>query len=254
MRVDHRWLFKYVSESRKANVHSVNALYQERLQKTSESGREITGEVAEEIREQATREMLKYSPITVSEVFILFDEKAGKIWCSGNTPAKCEKALTRLRRAIGTLKTAPLIFDNAGKILARYLSRDLHSPLSVYQLPECLQVPEHGKAVAIGNDGEKVLFDGISLRENAVREMLSSMEVTALEMFLANHCLDRTVEEIAHFELQSTSSGRVNLKGLSYEGSAADQEGDASHHYATEIIIISRIFNQVFSGLRGLFV
>lgn len=248
-----KWLFKYVEHSRKSNSHSVNRLYNQRVQKASESGRELTKEDEAAHREQAEREVLKYAPISECVVFILFDERAGRVLCSGSTAKKCENALKKLRGVLNGLDTLPLTYEQAGKTLARHLAH--HSSRSTHHathLPEWLHIPAHGKVVAT-DDGQKATFDGIDVRDDGLRDVIAGMEVRAVEMELVrrNEAGERAM--LASFVVHLPEKGNLHLKGYDFDGSRAEKSGDAAHDYAATMHIIANDVWRVLLGLQVFF-
>lgn len=249
LKADNRWLFKYKENERKANKHAVNRLIQEWLQNATEAGREPTKEDQDAYREQAVREVLKTAAISELVVHIIFDEKAGRVWCGGSTISQCKKALRHLRNAVGTLKTTPLEYDFAGRLLARQLCKGMQYAEG---FPASLSIPANGKLVAVSED-QRVTFDGVDLRDEGVGDVLSGMEARALEMYLVRPEPNQDAEVVATFMLHIPATGPVHLKGLDYAGSGADAGGDEAHHYATEMLIVSGYAWEIFDTLRAWF-
>jgi len=246
---DNRWLFKYIENKRTANRHAVNMIFQEWLQKATEDGREPDKESQDAYREQATREVLKTAPISETVVFILFDANVGRAWCAGSTVSKCQAALRCLRRAIGSLKTTPLTYDFAGRLLSRQLCKGMQQAEG---FPDNLFIYPNGKLVAASED-QKVTFDGVDLRDEGVGEVLSGMEVRALEIALVKPETKGDHEVVATCVLHVPQTGPVHIKAFDYNGAAAGAEGDEAHHYATEMLIVSGLAWEIFDTLRAWF-
>ncbi|WP_392336347.1 recombination-associated protein RdgC [Pantoea stewartii] len=245
---DNRWLFKYV-ENKRANKHAVTRLHKQRLQKATDKGREITSELTEEMWQQAEREVLKTAPIRETIVYLIFDENVGRIWCGGSSAGQCQKALKHLRSAIGSLKTTPLIYDLASRLLARQLCKGFKYAEG---FPNNLIIPANGKVQATDGD-QRVTFDGVDLRDEGVGKVLSDMMVRAVEMQLVRPVEKGDPTVVATFTLNVPESGPVHLKGLDYAGAAASNEGDEAHHYATEMLILGGFAWEIFDTLRVYF-
>lgn len=250
---NQRYLFKYVEQSRKANINSVNRLYHQRLQQATESGRVLTGEEEAVHREQAEREVLKYAPISESVVFILYDDRAGRVLCSGGTVKKCEDALKKLRGVLGNLQTLPLTYELAGKTLARHLAHHASRPAHhAAHLPEWLHIPAQGKVVAT-DDGQKATFDGIDVRGDGLRDVIGGMEVRAVEMELCERAGDGKRKVLASFVVHLPEKGNLHLKGYDFDGSRTEKSGDAAHDYAVTMHIIATDVWRVLLGLQTFF-
>ena len=248
-----RWLFKYVEQNRKSNIHSVNRLYNQRLQQATESGRALTKEDEAAHREQAEREVLKYAPISESVVFILYDERAGRVLCSGGTAKKCEDALKALRGVLGNLQTLPLSYEQAGKTLARHLAPPAGRPAHhTARLPEWLHIPANGKVVAT-DDGQKATFDGIDMRDDGLRDVIAGMEVRAVEMELIKRNEAGEYATLASFVLHLPEKGNLHLKGYDFDGSRTEKSDDEAHDYAATMHIIATDVWRVLMGLQAFF-
>lgn len=246
---DNRWLFRYAETKRKANAPAVQRLHQQRLQKATDKGREITRELSEELRQQAIAEVLKTAPITESVVDLIYDENAGRIWCGGGSAGKCQKAIKHLRSALGSLKTTPLLYDLAARHVARQLCQGADY---MRGFPANLLIPENARVLASDGD-QSVTFDGVDLRDEGVGSVLQGMMVRAVEMVLLRPGSDGKCEHVASFILHIPESGAVYLKSLDYQGEGAGDEGDTAHHFATEMLIISGFAWEIFDTLRAYF-
>lgn len=249
IRADNRWLFKYVENKRSANTQAVNRIFQQRLQKATDKGRELTKEDRDELYEQARREVLKTAPISETAVFILYDENVGRVWCGASTLGKCQAALKHLRRAIGSLKTTPLCYDFAGRLLTRQLCKGMQLAQG---FPENLMIPANGKVVATSED-QKVTFDGVDLRDDGVSEVLEGLEVRSMETYLVRPVAKEDAEVVATFVLHVPATGPVHIKALDYSGAGAGADGDDAHHYATEMLIVAGFAWEIFDTLRAYF-
>lgn len=249
IKADNRWLFKYVENKRTANTLAVNRLFQQRLQKATDNGRELSKEDRDELFDQGRREVLKTAPISEAVVFILYDQNVGRVWCAGSTAAKCQTALKALRRAIGSLKTTPLCYDFAGRLLSRQLCKGMSYREG---FPDNLMIPENGKVVAVSED-QKVTFDGLDIRDEGVGDVLRGLEVRSMEMYLAKPKANEEAEVVATFVLHVPATGPVHIKALDYSGAGAGVDGDDAHHYATEMLIVGGFAWEIFDTLRAYF-
>ncbi|QKT20790.1 hypothetical protein HPG84_24215 (plasmid) [Salmonella enterica] len=105
--VDGKYLLRYCASQRKANPLAVHKLAGERQQKAIDEGREITPALMEEFLFQAESEVIKYAPVTTVSVFLLIWPSKRLLLASGSTAAKCEEALSMLRKTLGSLSSYP---------------------------------------------------------------------------------------------------------------------------------------------------
>lgn len=246
---NNRFLFKYIENKRTANKHAVDRIFKERLQKAIDGGREPDEELRTAILEQARHEVVRMAPISETVVFILFDASVGRVWCSGSTASKCQVALKHLRRATGSLKTTPLTYDFAGRLLARQLRKGMQSADG---FPNNLFIYTNGKLVAASDD-QKVTFDGVDLRDDGVADVLEGMEVRGLDMALVRPQEKGDPDVVATFSLQVPQTGPVHIKSLDYDGAGAGASEDAAHDYATEMLIVAGFAWEIFDTLRAWF-
>jgi len=245
---DGRWLFKYVEQSRKVNDIAVNNIYQQRLQKASETGRILDEETAGLFLEQARREVAKFAPIRESVVHILFDGTAGFIWCAGSTIKKCEDALKALRRVTGKLEALPLSLENAPYQLARTLQNNS------LLLQDNLEIPACGKIKMTNIDGDcNASFSGVDLREKHIAEVICGMKVLTAEMNLTENRAGKR-ETLASFELHLPARGNVGLKAVEFAGAAGDESGDPVHDLSVEMLLAATTGKQMVSALRQFFI
>lgn len=243
---DNRWLFKYVEQARVYNRTAVKSLYEAQLKKASDAGHLSTWN-DETQWEQAEREVLKYSPIREGVVYIIFDESAGRVWCSGSTAKKCEEALSRLRKVLGSLRTYPVVYAGAPARLAQEFT------CSASGLPDNLFIPEDAKVVAV-SDGQKVMLDGMNLRDKSVSGVLESLAVQSLEMQLVKRWSNGERDTLADFVLHIAPSGPVSLKRFAFDGSQATEDGEEAHHYAAMMLITAKSAWEIMSALALFFI
>lgn len=239
---DGRHLFHYCEQSRKADARTVRHIHAEQLRKVEESGREVTEELHEELKAVAEREAVKFASIKQQDVFILFDGPAQRVWCAGSTTKKCETALKRLRRVLGSLDTEPVILPVASLQLSRQLSR------GGLRLGHTLRVNEYAKVVATDKYDEnaaRVIFDGISLAGDDVREVLTSLAISAIDMELT---LPGKSDTLAAFVLKAPCNAGMSLSGMHFFGGASDAAEE--HNHASDMLIAAKTCHQILSGLN----
>ncbi|MDE9495490.1 recombination-associated protein RdgC [Xenorhabdus bovienii] len=263
---DNRLLIKYVEESRKPNAFAVNKIYQERMQKITDDGREVTDEIYYEIKAQAENECIKYAPISRTVVYLLILPLQGLIFCSGSTGKKCEDALGMLRKSIGGLSVEPVSFTSMeSRIMADYLSGK-----NFYKLPESLIIAPMGDVVATELDdvATKCSFSGMNLDEDEIKSVLSNpdMAVRSVEMQLIQKNDGLPIDFKARFILKMPASGNLHFKSFNYEidvkleQKRLDSEfSEFTDHYAmqhefgAEMLIVGRYGHEIITGLQTFF-
>lgn len=242
---DNRYLFHYCEQTRKADANTVRHILQERLQKVEEEGRELTEEMREELQAIAEREATKFAAIKHSGVFIVFDAPAGRVWCAGSTVNKCEAALKRLRRVLGSLDTEPVVLTFASRRLSRLLSQG--SLLA----DETLRVPEYGKVIAHDTDDSnsaRMTFEGFSLMDSSVADVLTDRVVSAVEMDLIQPDPNGgKAQVLASFVLKAPEKTGVSLSGLWFAGGASDDVSE--QNYASDMQIVAKTCQQIMGSL-----
>lgn len=244
---DNRYLFHYCEQMRKADTNTVRHIFNERLRKVEDEGRELTEELREELQAVAEREATRFATIKHSGVYILFDAPAGRVWCAGSTIKKCETALKRLRRALGSLDTEPVILTFASRRLARLISS------GHLRAHDNLRVPEYAKVVATDSDDSasaRMTFEGISLHEASVGEVLTDRMVSAVEMDLIQPDPNGgKAQLLASFVLKAPESAGVSLSGMWYAGGASASETEENH--ASDMQIAAKTCQQIMAELSG---
>ena len=242
---DGRYLFQYVEQSRKADVATVNHIHKERLQAVSDEGREVTPETHDAIRAVAEREALKFARINTTSVYILYDFPAGRVWCAGSTVKKCETALKRLRRVLGSLDTEPVVLTFASRRLSRLLSK------GSLRADESLRVPEYGKVIALDtydSNSARMTFEGFSLLDSSVSEVLTDRVVVAVDMDLIQPAPDGgKAQELASFVLKAPEKSGVCLSGLWFAGGASGSASEQDH--ASDMQIVAKTCQQIMDAL-----
>lgn len=242
---DNRYLFHYCEQMRKADSNTVQHILSERLRKVEEEGRELTEEAREELKAIAEREATKFAAIKHSGVYIVFDEPAGRVWCAGSTVKKCEAALKRLRRALGSLDTDPTVLTFASRRLSRLLSQG--SLLA----DETLRVPEYGKVTAYDTDdtnSARMTFEGFSLMDTSVGDVLTDRVVSAVEMELIQPDPNGgKAQVLASFMLKAPEKTGVSLAGLWFAGGASESTSEQDH--ASDMQIVAKTCQQIMDGL-----
>lgn len=242
---DNRYLFHYCEQTRKADKNAVSNILRERLQKVEEEGREVTEETRAELEAIAKREATKFAAIKHSGVFIVFDAPAGRVWCAGSTVNKCEAALKRLRRVLGSLDTEPVVLTFASRRLSRLIS---HGSL---RADESLRVPEYGKVIALDthdSNSARMTFEGFSLLDSSVSEVLTDRVVVAVDMDLIQPAADGgKAQELASFVLKAPETSGVCLSGLWFAGGASGSASEQDH--ASDMQIVAKTCQQIMDGL-----
>lgn len=244
---DGRYLFHYCEQSRKADANTVQHILNERLGKVEEEGREITLETHEELKAVAEREATKFAAIKHSGVYILFDAPAGRVWCAGSTVKKCEAALKRLRRVLGSLDTEPVVLTFASRRLSRLLSA------GSLRADECLRIPEFAKVIAHDTDDSasaRMTFEGFSLVDESVADVLADRVVSAVEMELVQPDANGgKVQVLASFVLKAPEKSGVSLSALWFAGGASASDTEENH--ASDMQIAAKTCQQIMNGLTG---
>ncbi|MFU9136693.1 recombination-associated protein RdgC [Erwinia tasmaniensis] len=242
---DNRYLFHYCEQTRKADTNAVRNILSDRLQKVEEEGRELTEETRGELQAIAEREATKFAAIKHSGVFILFDAPAGRVWCAGSTINKCEAALKRLRRALGSLDTEPVVLTFASRRLSRLLS------CGTLLADESLRVPEYGKVIAHDthdSNSARMTFEGFSLLDSSVSEVLTDRVVSAVEMELTQPDPNGGKAKIvASLVLKVPEKAGVSLSGLWFAGGASESVSEQDH--ASDMQIVAKTCQQIMDGL-----
>ena len=241
---DGRHLFHYCEQTRKADANTIRHLFQERLQKAADEGREITVDTHEAIKAVAEREAEKFAAIKQSGVYILFDSPAGRVWCAGSTIKKCEAALKKLRRALGSLDTDPVVLTSAGRRLSNHLK------VTGLRLDESLFIPACAKVVATDADGASaVTLDGVDLRDRNVADVLADLLVRSIEVQLQKPLENGDHEALALFVLDVPASSCISLSGLDLAGGEDDNEGAERH--ASDMQIVAKTCGQIVNGITA---
>jgi len=243
---DGRHLFQYTEQSRKADVATVNHIHKERLQAVTDEGREVTPETLEAIRAVAEREALKFARINTTSVYILYDFPAGRVWCAGSTVKKCETALKRLRKVIGSLDTEPVVLPLAARQLVKVLQQGRR------WLNDSLAIPEYAKVVAEDRDGEAgVTFDGVCVLDRQVGEMLEGMLIRTTEMHLHQPAAMRDGKVLASFVLDAPEHAGVSLRALDYGSGKGEDDDGAEQNHAADMQIVAKTCEQIMAGLNA---
>lgn len=244
---DGRHLFHYCEQTRKADANTVRHILKERLDKVEEEGREITVDTREELQAVAEREATKFATIKHSGVYILFDAPAGRVWCAGSTIKKCETALKRLRRVLGSLDTEPVVLTFASRRLSRLLSKGL------LRAHESLRVPEYAKVIAHDTDDSnsaRMTFEGFPLTDESVGDVLADRVVSAVEMELIQPDANGGKPQLlAAFVLKAPEKAGVSLSGMWFAGGASASDTEESH--ASDMQIAAKTCQQIMDGLTG---
>lgn len=244
---DGRHLFHYAEQTRKADANTVRHILQERTKQVTDDGREVTPETLEALKEQAQREAEKFASIKQSGVYVLYDAPAGRVWCAGSTAKKCEAALKRLRRVLGSLDTESLFYDRAGHQLARIMSG------GTLRLNETLRIPYFAKVTATDLDkNSRVVIDGLDLRDESVGDVLSDLVVRSTELELIKHLPDNEYRVLAFFSLDVPESGALSLRALDFDGGETGNE-DSEHNHAADMQIVAKTCQAIAAGLDNVF-
>ena len=107
LRVDDKFLLCHLSSERKADRAAVLRLKDERVAAAIESGRDVDIALEFELEQQAENEVIKYAPVKNSAVYLLLCPSKRLLIASGGTSARCEDALSFLRKTIDSLSVMP---------------------------------------------------------------------------------------------------------------------------------------------------
>ena len=252
--VDGKFLFRYYFSQRKANPLAVRHLAGERQQKAIDEGRELTGDLIDEIRLQAENEVIKYAPVTSVSVFILFWPAKRLLIASGSTAAKCEDALSMLRRTLDGLSAVPWGLSHT---MSHAVTEYMTAKSRVYKLPDNLVISPFGKVIFSGvlDSSLKIVLDGVQNDTEDAKNMLEGMSARSVEMSLIDRPDNGQIKNQANFVLHMPLSGNVHLKNFDYDDDIEREGGDML--YIAEMYLVSAYMPDIllaledFSGMKA---
>lgn len=257
IQADGRTLLKYREASRKANAVAVRQLVEERVLAAVEAGREVTEQLQVELTAQAESEVIRFAPIKEWSAYILVCPAENLLLVSGSSAPKCEDALSMLRYTLESLSATPWGFG--GDIEANTLTNHLASQIkpNPYPLPASLTISPFGKTSAVGSDTSlKLIFDGVSTDQPESKILLKGMTVRQVEMSLVERPDDGQFKNLANFILHLPRGGNLHFKSYDYENDAEagdEDEEDAQHTYAVEMLLVSQYTEQILKNLAEFF-
>lgn len=253
---DGRTLVRYVHQEKRINKAARDALFEERVSKIIEEGREVSEEERWQLKEQIDRELLPYSPVTSISCFVLFCPHQNRIYLSCNSETTASMVTGFIRGVLGSLPVWPVRFcSDMATTFSRYVSSQGEA---VNKLPKALKVDVLGALNCSGESGKKLTTANLSLYDDAVEDLIKNDDLTVrgIEMRL---CHESNSETEADFKLFMPASGHVILKKFDYSTSAdfhldvcvANDEGDGGllHQYTVEMLMVGRYAARIFNAL-----
>lgn len=242
--VDDKYLICHLASERKADAVAVRRLVDERINAAADDGREVSPELLEEFRVQAENEVIKYAPIKNSVVHLLLWPAKKLLIASGGTSARCEDALSYLRKTIDSLHALPWgvvsVTENA---ITDYMINQ-HGAL-----PDDLIISQFGKTTFTGADSSlKVVLDGIQNDTESARELLNDLKARSVEMALIKRPDGGQIEYMANFVLHLPPGGNIHFKNFDYDD---DVERDSlGMALIAEMHLVSAYVRQIIKSLQ----
>ena len=249
--VDDKFLVCHLTSERKADRAAVLRLKDERIAAAIEAGREVDPELDFELEQQAENEVIKYAPVKNSAVYLLLCPSKKILIASGGTAARCEDALSYLRKTIDSLAVMPWgVVSVIESAITNYMTKGQGS------LPGDLVISPFGKTIFIGADsGLKVVLDGVQNDTDDAKNILSDMKARSVEMALIERPDDGQIKYLCDFILHVPPGGNIHLKNFNYDDDAEreslDQALIAEMHLVTSYVkqIIKSL--EIFAGIRN---
>lgn len=244
LEVDDKYLLRYLSSKRKPDALAVSRLLDERVAQANENGREVTPDLLEELRVQAENEVVKYAPIASHAVYLLLWPAQKLLIASGGTAAKCEDALSYLRRTIDSLAAVPW-----GDVSVISNAVTKHMTVGFYQLPENLIISPFGKTLYTGDDSSlKIVLDGVQNNTEEAKNILSDMTARSVEMSLIRRPDNGQIEYLASFNLQMPLSGNIHFKSFDYDDDV--EREDLAQALIAEMHLVSVYTHEIIASLN----
>lgn len=244
--VDGKYLFRYFASKRRPDQLAVQRLVHERIDEVAAEGRDITPELQEELYFQAENDVMKYSPISSTAIYILMWPARRLLLVSGGTASKCEDALLFLRKTLGSLHAMPW---GSSYLTATAVTKNMTDSNSIYKLPSMLAISPYGKTLFTGEDTSlKITLDGVSNDTDDARNILSGMTARSVEMSLFNRPDNGQIENLANFNLVMPPNGNVHFKSFDYDDDM--ERDDLSQALIAEMHIVANYSHQILSGLE----
>lgn len=244
--VDGKYLFRYLASKRRPDQLAVQRLLNERTDEVVEDGREVTPELMEEMRFQAENDVMKYSPISSTAIYILMWPARRLLLVSGGTASKCEDALSFLRKTLGNLHAMP--WGNS-HFTSTAVTKNMTEGNSIYKLPSMLAISPYGKTLFTGEDTSlKITLDGVSNDTDDARNILSGMTARSVEMSLYKRPDNGQIENLANFNLVMPPNGNVHFKSFDYDDDM--ERDDVSQALIAEMHLVTNYTHQILSGLE----
>ncbi|EAA8667405.1 hypothetical protein BKZ89_21205 [Salmonella enterica subsp. enterica serovar Typhimurium] len=251
--VDGKYLLRYCASQRKANPLAVHKLAGERQQKAIDEGREITPALMEEFLFQAESEVIKYAPVTTVSVFLLIWPSKRLLLASGSTAAKCEEALSMLRKTLGSLSSFPWgLCSTISQVVTDVMTTDN----SVYKLPDNLVISPFGKTIFTGEDSSlKIVLDGVQNDTDDAKSMLNGMMARSVEMSLIDRPANGQIKNMANFILHMPPAGNAHLKCFDYDDDVERDDGISSliaeMHLVSAYVVTILSAVEYFTGMKS---
>lgn len=242
--VDDKHLICHLASERKADAVAVRRLVDERINAAANDGREVSPELLEEFRVQAENEVIKYAPIKNSAVYLLLWPAKKLLIASGGTAARCEDALSYLRKTIKSLHALPWgVVSVTENVITDYM---IHQQ---GKLPNDLIISQFGKTTFTGADNSlKVVLDGIQNDTDSAKDLLNGLKARSVEMSLIKRPDDGQIEYLASFVLQLPPGGNIHFKNFDYDDDVErDRLGIA---LIAEMHLVSAYVQQIVKSLQ----
>lgn len=242
--VDDKYLLCHLVSERKPDAVAVRRLVDERINATVDDGRDVSPELLDEYRVQAENEVIKYAPIKNSAVYLLLWPAKKLLVASGTTAARCEDALSYLRKTIGSLHALPWgVVSVTEHAVTEFMLNKRGT------LPADLIISQFGKTVFTGVDSSlKVVLDGIQNDTDSARELLNKLKARSVEMSLIKRPDNGQIEYMAEFVLQLPPGGNIHFKSFDYDDDVERESLDAA--LIAEMHLVSSYARQILKSLQ----
>lgn len=244
LQVDGKYLLRFLSSKRKPDALAVKRLVDERVEQAFKEGREVGPQLQQELMIQAENEVIKYAPITSSAVYLLLWPEKRLLIASGGTAAKCEDALSYLRKTIGSLAVAPW-----GDVQLTSNAVTKNMTMGYFTLPANLTISPCGKTVFTGEDASlKIVLDGVKNDTEDAKSMLKGMTARSVEMALIRRPDNGQIKNLADFILHMPPAGNLHFKSYDYDDDAEHE--DLHQALIAEIHLVAAYTIEILSALE----
>ncbi|EKN3944413.1 TPA: recombination-associated protein RdgC [Yersinia enterocolitica] len=254
---DGRALLLYRKSERVENRAAVQQLVEERQKKAEENGIVVSDDLLREFEHTATNEIIRFAPLKTWSAYILICPVEKHIYVSAANAAKCEDALSLLRKTLGSLYATPWGFGGLeATVLSDHLSCEA-GKTNYYPLPDSLIISPFGKTIFTGSDSSlKGTFDGVGINSPEAKSLISGMKIRSVEMAFVERPADGQLKNLAEFSLHIPANGNLHFKGYDYDNDermSEEEADDAQHVYAVEMLLVASYTPQIMRNLATFF-